>query len=165
MAAATNPTAASRISVNRCLGIFLTPFLSLRQNALDLLLKRSGGLAALESPHLFAGFIEQDVGRRAYTTVLAGKLFSGTFPHVFTHDRKFCAVLFLEPIHDGLHLFADFSVVGVKIKHTGAYSFTARAGTDLGQKKDAANDEEHHSTDDERYSDPFHIGLPISTGC
>jgi hypothetical protein len=95
------------------------------QDSFYLLLERCGGLGSYQPPDLFPGAVEQDKGGLPDATMFPGELFALAVADIDAHDLKVLSVLFLQPIHDGIHLLADHSVVRVKIEHAGAFSGAA----------------------------------------
>jgi hypothetical protein len=111
--------------------------LSLPQKPLDLLLKQLGSLRSHQAAHFLSGCIHEDEGRLADETMVASYLLPLLGVDIDAHNRKVLTVGLLEPIHDGLHLLADRSPLGVEIEHMGALDVLQARAAACSQKTTA----------------------------
>jgi hypothetical protein len=132
----------------RLLGKGLAPW-SLFQQQLDLLLECFESLGSHQTPDLFSGFVEKDVGGLTDETLLPGQLFPAPGVDVDTHDVKILAVGLFKPIYDRRHLLADGSPLRIEVEHAGTVFLAGLLRTSTCGEYPSATDQEKGDQSDD----------------
>lgn len=85
------------------------------KQSIEVLLKHSAWQYALKHEHAFTITGEQQECRRSHHAFLSGLLFALRRTHLDKYEIDLPAVALFDPIHDGVHLFAERSSVKAKV--------------------------------------------------